>query len=285
MLGSILASGLAVGGVYALVGISYNVMYSASRVMSFTAGALAMLGGVFGALFIDRLDLPSIVGLVITLVLCAALNVLTEMIAVRPVLKAIERHLYVLSTLAVALMMQQLVAIEWSTEPQPFPVIFGIGSGAFAEKFWLPVVTCLVAYVGLELLYRRTLLGRAFLAVAEDNYAARALGLPERNLRMTSYALAGAVAGLAGFAGGQLFLAFFANSHMLNFLGFVPVALGGLGNNRGTIIGGLFIGLLQQAANFLLGGVFGSVIVFVVFIVILLVRPDGVFGTVQKRRV
>ena len=285
MFASILASGLAVGAVYALVGIAYNVMYSASRVMSFTAGALAMLGGVFGALFIDRLGLPALPGLLMTLALCGLLNVLTEIIAVRPVLRAIDRHLYVLSTLAVALMMQQLAAIEWSTEPQPFPVLFGIGSGVFAEKFWLPVVTCLVVWVGLELLYRRTLLGRAFLAVAEDNYAARALGLPERNLRLISYALAGAIAGLAGFAGGQLFLAFFANSHMLNFLGFVPVALGGLGNNRGAIIGGLFIGLLQQSANFLLGGVFGSVIVFVVFIVLLLVRPDGLFGTIQKRRV
>ena len=81
------------------------------------------------------------------------------------------------------------------------------------------------------------------------------MGLPERNLRMASFALAGAVGGLAGFAGGELLLAFFANGATLNFLGFVPVALGGLGNNRGAVIGGLALGVFQQAANFLMGGV------------------------------
>ena len=129
----------------------------------------------------------------------------------RPVLKSLEQHLYVLSTLALALMIQQVTAIEWSTEPQPFPRVFGIGSGVFDEKFWLPVAACAAAIVGLELLYRRTLVGRAFLAIAEDNFAARALGLPERNLRVASYALAGAIGGLAGFAGGELLLAFVAN--------------------------------------------------------------------------
>ena len=139
--------------------------------------------------------------------------------------------------------------------------------------------------VGLELLYRRTLVGRAFLAIAEDNFAARALGLPERNLRMASFALAGAIGGLAGFAGGELLLAFFANGAMLNFYGFVPVALGGLGNNRGAVIGGLALGVFQQAANFTFGGVFASVAVFVVFIVVLLAAPQGLFGAAAARRV
>jgi branched-chain amino acid transport system permease protein len=285
VLASILASGLAMGAVYALIGITYNVMFSASRVMSFTAGQLGMLGGVFGALFIARLGIPAIFGLVLTLAACAAVGVLTEIVAVRPVLMSLEKHLYVLSTLAVALMIQQFVAIEWSTEPQPFPRLLGIGSGIWDEKFWLPLVACAATIAGLEFLYRRTLVGRAFLAIAEDNFAARALGLPERNLRMTSFALAGAVAGLGGFAGGELLLAFFANGPMLNFYGFVPVALGGLGNSRGAIFGGLALGIFQQAANFLVGGVFVSVAVFVIFIVLLLIAPQGLFGAPAARRV
>jgi branched-chain amino acid transport system permease protein len=285
VLASILASGLAMGAVYALIGITYNVMFSASRVMSFTAGQLGMLGGVFGALFIARLGMPAIIGLVLTLAACAAVGVLTEIVAVRPVLMNLEKHLYVLSTLAVALMIQQFVAIEWSTEPQPFPRLLGIGSGIWDEKFWLPLVACAATIAGLEFLYRRTLVGRAFLAIAEDNFAARALGLPERNLRMASFALAGAVAGLGGFAGGELLLAFFANGPMLNFYGFVPVALGGLGNSRGAIFGGLALGIFQQAANFLVGGVFVSVAVFVIFIALLLIAPQGLFGAPVARRV
>jgi branched-chain amino acid transport system permease protein len=282
---SILASGLAVGAVYALIGVTYNTMFSTSRVMSFTSGQLGMLGGVFGSLFILRFGMPIIVGFAFTLLCCAIIGVLTEIVAVRPVLKSLEQHLYVLSTLALALIIQQVTAIEWSTEPQPFPRIFSIGSGIWDEKFWLPVAACAVTFLGLELLYRRTLAGRAFLAIAEDNFAARALGLPELNLRVASYAMAAMVGGIAGFAGGQLLLAFFANGGLLNFYGFVPVALGGLGNNRGAVVGGLALGVFQQAANFLVGGIFSSVAVFVLFIVVLLAAPQGLFGAPAARRV
>jgi branched-chain amino acid transport system permease protein len=285
MLASIVASGLAVGAIYALIGITYNTMFATSRVMSFTAGQLGMLGGVLGSLFILRWGLPILPGLAATLLACALIGVVTEIVAVRPVLKSLDQHLYVLSTLAVALLIQHLTALEWSTEPQPFPRLVGLGAGVWEEKYWLPVLACTVTIGGLEYLYRKTLVGRAFVAIAEDNFAARALGLPERNLRMASYALAGAIGALAGFAGGQLLLAFFANGPLLNFYGFIPVALGGLGNNRGAVIGGIGLGLFQQAANFLVGGIFSSVAVFALFIVVLLAAPQGLFGSATARRV
>jgi len=285
MLESIISYGLAVGAVYALIGITYNVMFTASRVFSFTAGMVGMLGGVFGALFINRLGLPVWVGFLLTLAAGAVIGVVTEIITVRPVLKSIEQHLYVLSTLAFALMIQQFTAIEWSTEAKPFPRLIDIGPGLVDQQFWLPVLACAVVIVGLELLYRHTLVGHAFRAIAEDNYAARALGLPEQRLRMMSYALAGMIAVLAGFAGGEILLAFFGNGPMLNFYGFVPVALGGMGSNRGAVVGGIALGLFQQAANFLFGGIFASVAVFVVFIIVLLARPEGLAGAVAVRRV
>jgi branched-chain amino acid transport system permease protein len=257
MIESIVAYGLAMGAVYALIGITYNVMFSASRVFSFTAGALGMLGGVFGALFIGRLGMPVIVGLFATLAAGAIIGIATEIVAVRPVLASLEQHLYVLSTLAFALMIQQFTAIEWSTEPQPFPRLLPFARSMLDQQFWIPLLACAVTIVGLELLYRRTMIGRAFLAIAEDNFAARALGLP----------------------------AFFANEPMLNFYGFVPVALGGMGNNRGAVFGGLALGLFQQTANFLVGGVFASVAVFVMFIIILLARPEGFAGAAAARRV
>ena len=285
MLQAILVSGVAMGAIFALIGVTYNVMFAASRVMSFTAGQLGMLGGVLGSLFILRFGVPILPGMLLALGGCALIGLATEIIAVRPVLKALDQHLYVLSTLAFALMLRQFTAIEWSTEPQPFPTLIGLGGGFIDEKFWLPVAACTVTIIGLEFLYRRTLVGRAFVAISEDNFAARALGLPERNLRMLSFALAGAIGGLAGFAGGELMLAFFENGSVLNFYGFVPVALGGLGSNRGAIIGGLLLGVFQQAANFLVGGLFVSVATFVVFILFLLLRPQGLFGTGTARRV
>jgi branched-chain amino acid transport system permease protein len=168
----------------------------------------------------------------------------------------------VLSTLAFALMVQQLAAIEWGTEAQPFPRLIPIEQGWLDQQFWLPMLACACTIAGLELLYRKTLIGRAFLAIAEDSYAARAIGLPETGLRLASFALAG-----------------------MNFYGFVPVALGGMGSNRGAVVGGLALGLFQQAANFLVGGIFAAVAVFVVFIIVLLLRPEGLAGAAATRRV
>jgi len=289
MFQSIVSYGLAVGAVYALIGITYNVMFSASRVFSFTAGMLGMLGGVLGALFINKLGINAALALVLVLACGAALGIVTEILTVRPVLKSVEQHLYVLSTLAFALMIQQVTAIEYGTEAYPFPVLIPIDPnsiwGVVDQKFWLPVLACAVTIAGLEFLYRKTLIGRAFLAIAEDSYAARALGLPETRLRMASYALAGMIGALAGFTGAQMLLAFIGNQAILNFYGFVPVALGGMGSNRGAVIGGLALGLFQQAANFLVGGIFAAVAVFVVFIVVLLLRPEGLAGAATARRV
>ena len=285
MIESIVSYGLAVGAVYALIGITYNVMFSASRVFSFTAGMLGMLGGVLGALFITKFGLPVVVGLGLVLACGVPIGIITEIVTVRPVLKSLEQHLYVLSTLAFALMVQQLVAIEWGTDAQPFPRLIPIGPGWLDQQFWLPMLACAATILGLEFLYRRTLIGRAFVAISEDSYAARALGLPEQGLRMASFALAGIIGMLAGFTGAEMLLAFLGNQSILNFYGFVPVALGGMGSNRGAVIGGLALGLFQQAANFLLGGIFAAVAVFVVFIAILLVRPEGLAGGATTRRV
>jgi branched-chain amino acid transport system permease protein len=285
MVESIVLSGLAVGCIYALIGITYNVMFSASRVFSFTAGTLGMLGGVLGSLFIDRMGTPIVLGFGLVLLGGVVLGIITELVAVRPVLKSLDQHLYVLSTLALALMLQQFTAIEWGTDARPFPRLFDLARGGFDQQFWLPMLACAAVIVGLELLYRRTLIGRAFLAIAEDTYAARALGLPERSLRLTSFALAGAIGALAGFAGGEMLLAFFGNAPLLTFYGFVPVALGGMGSNRGAVVAGLLLGLFQQAANFLVGGIFASVAVFTVFIIVLLARPEGLAGAALQRRV
>src|ERR1700732_2698616 len=285
MFASLVSYGLAVGAVYALIGITYNVMFSASRVFSFTAGMLGMLGGVLGSLFITKFGLPVVVGLVLVLVCGAAIGVITKMLTVRPVLKSLEQHLYVLSTLAFALMVQQLVAIEWGTDAQPSPRLMPLCPGWLDQQFWLPMLACAATIVGLEFLYRRTLIGRAFVAISEDSYAARALGLPEQGLRIASFALAGMVGMLAGFTGGEVVLGVFGNQPILNFYGFVPVALGGMGSNRGAVVGGLALGLFQQAANFLVGGIFAAVAVFVVFIIVLLLRPEGLAGVATSRRV
>src|SRR6201987_4757034 len=162
MVESIVSTGLAIGCIYALIGITYNVMFSASRVFSFTAGTLGMLGGVLGALFIARLGLPLVVGFLLVLAAGAVFGIVTEIVAVRPVLKSLDQHLYVLSTLALALMVQQFTAIEWGTEARPFPRLFDIARGGFDQQFWLPMLACASVIVGLGFLYPYLLICPAF---------------------------------------------------------------------------------------------------------------------------
>jgi branched-chain amino acid transport system permease protein len=286
MLTAILVTGLAMGAIYAMVGLAYNIMYSTSKVMSFTAGQLGMLGAVLGAWFVGVLGWPLWLGFPAAMAGGVLFGYATERIAVRPVLKSIEQHVYVLTTLALALMVQQAAAILWGTEPRPFPSLFGTGGGGFAdEKYWLPMVTCIVILVALELFYRRTLWGRAFIAVSEDAVAARALGLPDQKIRVASYCLAAFVGALAGFTGGQLLHAFFALGATLTFYGFVPIAIGGLGSNRGALIGGIALGILQQVANYFVGGLFVGIVTFAIFIAVLLLMPQGIYGTAVTRRV
>src|SRR5207342_222660 len=157
MVQSIILSGAAIGCIYALIGVTYNVMFSASRVFSFTAGTLGMLGGVLGSLFILRMGMPVVVGFLLVLAVGALFGIVTEIVAVRPVLKSLDQHLYVLSTLALALMVQQFTAIEWGTESRPFPRVLDLPRVAFDQQYWLPIAACIVVIVGLELLFRRTL--------------------------------------------------------------------------------------------------------------------------------
>jgi branched-chain amino acid transport system permease protein len=225
--------------------------------------------------------MPIALGFPLTLAVCASIGVLTEFVAVRPVMAGLEKHLYVLSTLALALMMQQLAAIEWSTEPQPFPRIVD-GGLARDEKFWLPLAACAVVILGLELLYRRTLVGRAFVAIAEDNDAARALGLPERRLRITRFRLVGAIAGLrASPADGRCRLDRERADAKLLWLRSVALVVRqqSRGDCRRPTARRLSAGAIQVVSGLV------SVAVFAAFTVVLMAAPQGLFGASPVRRV
>jgi branched-chain amino acid transport system permease protein len=284
---SVLVSGLAVGALYAATALAYNVMYSTSKVLSVTTGHLCMLGGVFGAWFIGNLGLPVIVGLLGAIVVGALFGWVTEIVAVRRVLARSDEHLWLLSTLALATIVQQAVGLWWGTEPRPFPRLIpqDFTAGFADQKYWLPVVTVLITAAGLELFYRRTLWGKLFQATSEDAFAARARGIPTDRVRSFSYLLSGALGGLAGFAAGQLTFAFFALGLTLTLNGFIALAVGGLGSNIGALVGGAALGLLSAFATYFFGGEYQQTIAVGLLMVVLLVQPEGLFGAKRVRPV
>jgi branched-chain amino acid transport system permease protein len=284
---AVVVSGLATGALFAATALVYNVMYSTSRVLSITTGSIAMLGGVFGAWFITGLGLPWGLALIGAIAVGAAFGWLTDLLAIRRVLARSDEHLWLLSTLAVATMVQQAVALWWGTEPKPFPRLIAqdFGAGIADQKFWLPIAVALLMAIGLELFYRRTMYGKLFLAMSEDAFAARARGVSTDRIRSLSFVIAGGLGGLAGFAAGQLTFAYFALGLMLTLNGFIALAVGGLGSNVGALIGGAALGLLNAFASYLVGGEYQQTISVGLLMLILLVKPEGLFGSKNTRPV
>jgi len=139
--------------------------------------------------------------------------------------------------------------------------------------------------VGLELFYRRTLFGKIFIAVSEDAFAARARGVATDRVRAISYAIAGLLGGIAGFAAGQLTYAYFALGLSLTLNGFIALAVGGLGSNMGAVVGGIVLGLLTSIATFYFGGAYQQTIAVGLLMTFLLVKPEGLFGDKRTRHV
>ncbi|MEI7496760.1 MAG: branched-chain amino acid ABC transporter permease, partial [Betaproteobacteria bacterium] len=253
---TVIVTGLAIGMLYASIALVYNVMFSTSKVLSVTTGHLSMVGGVFGAYIISVLHMNWLLGLLGAVLAGATFGWLTDVLAIRRVLARSDEHLWLLSTLALATMVQQGVGLWWGTEPKPFPRLITqeFGAGLMDQKFWLPIGMAIVMAIGLEFFYRKTMYGKVFIAMSEDAFAARARGVSTDKIRLLSYVLSGALGGLAGFAAGQLTFAFFALGHTLTLLGFIALAVGGLGSNIGALIGGAALGLLNSFASYYFGG-------------------------------
>lgn len=284
---TVIVSGLAIGMLFAAVALVYNVMFSTSKVLSVTTGHTSMLGGVFGAYIIATLQMHWAIGLIGAVIVGAAFGWLTELLAIRRVLTRSDEHLWLLSTLALATMIQQAVGLWWGTEPKPFPRLIpqDFGAGVLDQKFWLTIGVSVLMAIGLELFYRRTMYGKVFMAMSEDAFAARARGISTDRIRMMSYVLAGALGGLAGFAAGQLTFAYFALGLTLTLNGFIALAVGGLGSNIGALIGGAALGLLNAFASYWFGGEYQQTIAVGLLMIVLLVKPEGLLGAKNVRPV
>jgi branched-chain amino acid transport system permease protein len=283
----VIVTGLATGAIFAATALVYNVMFSTSKVLSVTTGHIAMLGGVFGAYAINGLGLPWWVGLAAAIAVGAFFGWITDVVAIRRVLARSDEHLWLLSTLAVATMVQQAVGLWWGTEPRPFPRLIpqDFRAGIADQKFWLPVALAVVMALGLAAFYSRTMYGKLFVAMSEDAFAARARGVSTDRIRVASYVLAGALGGLAGFAAGQLTFAYFALGLSLTLNGFIALAVGGLGSNVGALIGGFALGLLNAFASYWFGGEYQQTIAVGLLMVVLLVKPEGLLGSRNVRPV
>lgn len=282
----VLISGLALGSLYAMTALVYNVMYSTSKVLSVGTGQFAMIGGVFGTWFLTDLGLPFAAAFVLVAAAGVVFGLLTEFVAIRRTMRAGDDHLWVLSTLALATIVQQAVGLWWGTEPRPFPRLIPQDyAGLTDQRYWIPIAAAVAMTIGLDLFYRRTMLGKIFVALSEDAFAVRARGIGPNRVRAASYALAGGLGAVSGFAAGQLTYAWFALGLGLTLNGFIALALGGIGSNLGALSGGLILGLTTTITAHVFGSEFQQTIAIGTLILFLVVRPAGLFGKSSVRQV
>ncbi|OQR27682.1 branched-chain amino acid ABC transporter permease [Pseudomonas sp. Bc-h] len=302
-----LLNGLVLGSLYALIALGYTMVYGILRIINFAHGDVLMIGALIGLSAIHLLQsafpgLPDIVVLivagVIAMAACALLAGLIERIAYRRLRNA-PRLAPLISGLGVSLLLQTVAMLIWSRNPQVFPqllpldaieVTAGDATHAPAITNMTAIITVLVAMLvmgGLLLLVERTRLGRSMRAVAENPQVASLMGINPNSVIVLTFAIGGGLAALAGI----MMASNYGSAHF--YMGFLPglkaftaAVLGGIGNLKGAMLGGILLGLIEALGTGYMGeltdGVFGSsyqdVFAFMVLITVLVLRPSGLLG-------
>lgn len=291
-----LVSGLSIGAVYALVALGFVVIFRATGVINFAQGSLVVLGGFLVHQFAVKLGLPFPAAVVIAIAVAAVVAMLIERLVMRPLVgQPLTASLLV--TLGLAFIVEQACAAAWGYDVVLIGDPWGVGTldvGGVTVRvldLWAVGIAATVL-AGFFLLFRRSTLGVAMRAAASDPEAALAHGISPRTIHAISWGLAGALAvvaavlAAAGPKGVDLTLGLIA------FRAFPAMIVGGMDSTEGAVAGGLIIGLTEVfTAGYVtpnapwLGANFHVVMPYLLMIVILVVRPYGLFGTAEVRRV
>lgn len=292
-IGAAVADGLALGSVYALVGVSFNILYRPTNVFNFAQGELVMLGAMVGATATAVWALPFLAAAALAFAASGALALLEERVAVEPVLKrSAKSHSWLITTLACSMIAVNAVNLIWDADPirvnPPWPLSvmsFNV-AGLFRTSTYkiAMVVAAALVVLGVEIAYR-TRAGAAVMAVAEDREAALLRGVRPDRLARLSFVLGGGLAGLVGLLCAPVMFASTGLGAMLLFKGFAAAAIGGVGSNRGSLLAGLLLGVVEALGVLFLSPGYQLATVFLVFLVVLMIRPQGLFGPFEERHV
>jgi branched-chain amino acid transport system permease protein len=292
-----LINGLTLGGVYALIAIGYSMVYGILGMLNFAHGEIYMLGGFTGwwVLHLMSRDSGLIAGaaVVIALMLAAAMAVsalaglLTERLAYRPLRRAPRMNL-LLSALGVSIFLQNLVLNYQGAKVRSFHVAalipeslraIELGGVVFSFMRLLVIAVSFAAMGLLALLVKRTKIGKAMRATAQDIEAATFMGIDVDRIIAAVFLIGSALGGAAGALVGLLFTQVdYYVGFQAGLKGFTAAVLGGIGNLTGAMLGGVLLGLAESLAVTFLPSAYKDVVAFVILIAVLLVRPWGLIG-------
>ncbi len=291
-------NGLVQGSVYALVALGYTMVYGILGLINFAHGEVVMIGAMLALSALTALlglGVPPLLALPLSLGLamlgCMALGYSIERVAYRP-LRHAPRLAPLITAIGVSIVLQNLAMMIWGREYHAFPQLIANTShtfgGAIVNDIQIIIfVMALAIMAGLMVVVHRTRLGRAMRAVAENQHAAQLMGVDINRVISITFMLGSALAAIAGLmVSANYGMAHYYMGFMLGLKAFTAAVLGGIGNLRGAVLGGLLLGLIESlGAGYigdLTGGFLGSnyqdVFAFFVLIAVLVFRPSGLLG-------
>lgn len=286
----LLLPALVYGCIYALVATGFNLLEKSTKILNFAHGSLILWAPLGGLVLANLWGLPGVVGLVGGIVLGVVLGLVVERIAIRPFIGSGDALPWVLSTLGASLILAQLALLPYGGEAEAFPYSLTltpthVGPLVLSMQdvllFGATIGVALVLYV----VYTKTRLGRMLTAVAEDFDGARVLGISTSRMSQVAMIASALTAAVAGLILAPLLLVSPDLGLSLTFTGFVAAALGGLGSLRGGFVGGITVGFVIQLTAQHLGSIWTNAALFGVLLVVLLIRPWGLFGRRPVRQV
>ncbi|HZD10340.1 MAG TPA: branched-chain amino acid ABC transporter permease [Candidatus Binatia bacterium] len=279
-----LLNGLTLGGLYALVTLGLALTFSVIDLVNFAHGDLFMMGSytLFVLLTLESITLPYWLIILIVIVATALYAVVLERIAIHPIIDRSWRT-HAVTTLGISIVLQNAALILFTGDPRQTPtaltatVISPLGIRISAQRIVVLVVT-IVVFLGLQWFVRRTKMGKTMRAVSQNPAMCEVVGINVRHMAMITFAIGGAITGLAAALIAPLYSVFPSMGALLTLKALAAIVMGGMGHVNGAIYAAFLLGIVEALFGGYVSFAFKDVISFGLFILVLFVRPHGIFG-------
>ena len=287
-----IVNGICQGSVYAIIAIGYTMVYGIIKLINFAHCDIYMFGAYAGYFAVSVCRFGFSGTLVFAMVACAALGMLIERVAYKPLRNSPKVTLFI-TTMGVELLLQNLIKTNVLAGPntKSFPEIlpltsYKLGSIIISNYQIIAVLTTLLLCIILQFIIKKTSVGRAMRATSFDMDAAALMGINTNRVISLTFALGSLLAGTAGVLVGMLYPKLTpAMGVMPGLKSFVAAVLGGIGIIPGAMVGGIIMGLIETLSKVYISSGLSDAIAFSILIIILLVKPDGLFGKNAREKV
>ena len=286
----LLISGTATGATYALAALGFTLLWQASGTINFALGEMVMLPAFMMLFFLNVAGLPLAVAFLLTLVVSlVVLGGMFKVLVVDPLIRHGVVPL-VIATLGLSIGFKNLTRVAYSAQVYTFPSIFPdrlidiFGLRVTVAEIGTGLLACGVA-VGVQVLLSRTLTGRAMQAVAQNRDGARVLGINANRMVMYAFLINAALAALTALLVTPVYLAKFDMGDTLGTKAFYAAIIGGFNNSRGALLGGVLVGVLENLVGAYISPGYKEGVALLLFLVVIVFRPQGLLGKPEDRKV